>query len=348
MRRVAALLVVAAVSARAAAAPGSGLGPPEAAFSEKLHRFGLSDESLAGEAPESAAAVAATPQAALPPPKLFDRKTTLVTAGILVATPIVGYLTWWHNDTKGRFVTTDEGWFGEDTYAGGADKASHITLGYMATLGFQAMYRALGKTPGQSRALAFGLTAVAGTFVELGDGFSKYGFAWEDIAANVIGAGIATAVDAFGVKDTVGLRFGLVPNTIPPPCCRYPGFGSDYSGEIYTLDLKLAGFLPRLGAAPGAARFFLLSATYGSKGYRHSPPENRERQVGFEVGLNLPEFLHAAGIRDTTWWGKALLVFFTYFRFPYTALGWRFDLNQGRWRGPDTGQSYDPGLVIYD
>ncbi|HSB36541.1 MAG TPA: DUF2279 domain-containing protein [Thermoanaerobaculia bacterium] len=348
MRRFAALFFAAAVSARGAAAAGFGLGPPEAAFCERPRGFGLPDENAARQTPESAVALVTAPRPGPSPPKLFDRKTTLVTAGIVVATPILGYLTWWHNDTNGRFVTADEGWFGEDTYAGGADKASHITLGYMAALGFQAMYRALGKTPGQARALAFGLTAITGTLVEVGDGFSKYGFAWEDIAANVIGAGIATAVDAFAVKDTVGLRFGLVPNTIPPPCCRYPGFGCDYSGEIYTLDLKLAGLLPRLGAAPGAARFFLLSATYGSKGYRHSPPENRERQVGVEIGLNLPELLRAAGVRDTTWWGKPLLVFLTYFRVPYTAFGWRYDLNQGRWRGPDTGQSYDPGLVIYD
>ena len=30
-------------------------------------------------------------------------------------------------------------------------------------------------------------------------------------------------------------------STIPPPCCRYGGYGTDYAKEIYTLDLKLAG-----------------------------------------------------------------------------------------------------------
>ena len=52
---------------------------------------------------------------------------------------------------------------------------------------------------------------------------------------------------------------------IPDACCRYGGYGDDYSKEIYSLDLKLAGLLPRIGAKPGPARFLLLSGTYGRR-----------------------------------------------------------------------------------
>jgi len=350
MRRLLPLLLAAAAAARPAGATGFGLGPPAAAFSEESRRFDLTEENAAAHAPTATEKPpgAAGPKPAPPAPKLFDRKTTLFTAGVLVLMPVVGYLTWWHDDTNGKFHTVDEGWFGEETYTGGADKASHITFAYMVTLGFQSAYRALGKTPAQSRALAFGLTTAAGLIEEVGDGFSKYGFSWQDVAANTLGAGLATAVDAYGLRDTVVLRFGNVPNTIPPPCCRYPGFGGDYSNQIYTADLLMSGFLPRVGAKPGIARFFLAGMTYSSKGYRHSPPENRQRQLGFEIGLNLPEILRAVGVRDTTWWGKALLVLFKYYRVPYTAFGWQVDLNTGTWYGPNTGGSYDPGYVIYD
>ena len=87
---------------------------------------------------------------------------------------------------------------------------------------------------------------------------------------------------------------------IPAPCCRYGGYGDDYSKEIYTLDLKLAGFLPRVGAKPGLARFLLLSGTYQTKGYRYSPPENRRREIGIEFGLNLREILVAVGVPETS------------------------------------------------
>ncbi|HQR68767.1 MAG TPA: DUF2279 domain-containing protein, partial [Thermoanaerobaculia bacterium] len=327
-----------------------GLGPAGEAFGPR-DRFRLDAAVVAVAAEDPPKEVRDDPPSRPPPPpappKLFDTKTTLFTAGVVVATPLAGYFAWWKDDWTGHFRVTDEGWFGEETYTGGADKASHITFSYMFTLAFQSTYRALGKSPAEARGLAFGLTVLSGLLIEVGDGFSRYGFSWQDLAADTIGAGVATLVDAFGLKDTVGLRFGWVSNSIPPPCCRYYGFGSDYSGEIYAADLKLAGLLPRMGTPPGPARFFLVGVTYGSKGYRHSPPWYRQRQLGVEIGLSIPEVLRAVGVKETTWWGKTLLTFFTYFRVPYTAFGWQVDLNSGRWYGPNAGGSYDPGYILY-
>ena len=42
--------------------------------------------------------------------------------------------------------------------------------------------------------------------------------------------------------------------------------GENYSNEIYSGDLKLAGLAKRLKIDPGPARFLLVSATYGSGG----------------------------------------------------------------------------------
>jgi hypothetical protein len=349
-RALAALALAAALLPRAAAGRPFGLGPAGEAFSPAggFHLDARVETEDPNEAAPKAAVETPAPAAATAPPKLFDSKTLIFTASVLVAVPLLGYFAWWNTGHTGTFQFADEGWFGQTTYAGGADKASHITFSYMFTLGFQSAYRSLGKTPGQARALAFGLTVVSGLLVEIGDGLSRYGFAWEDEAANVLGASLATVVDAYGLKDTIGLRFGLVPNSIPPPCCRYYGYGKDYSDEIYAADLKLAGLLPRIGSPPGPARFFLVGVTFSSKGYRHSPPWYRQRQLGVEIGLSIPEVLRAVGVRESTWWGKALLVAFTYFRVPYTAFGWQIDLNSGRWYGPNTGGSYDPGYIIYE
>ena len=347
-RAPAALALLAVLLPQTAAGRPFGLGPARGAFAPSGgFRLG------AGVEPEDAPAHgtkagsdAPSPPAA--PPKLFDRQTTLFTAAVLVTVPVLGYLTWWHSDWTGHVTFSSEGWFEESTYAGGADKASHITFSYLLTLAFQSAYRSLGKKPDEARGLAFGLTVVSGVLIEIGDGLSRYGFSWEDAAANAIGSTMATFVDAFGLKDTFGLRFGWVPNSIPPPCCRYAGYGKDYSDEIYAADLKLEGLLPRVGVTPGLLRFFLVGMTYSSKGYRHSPPSYRQRQLGFEFGLALPPILRALGVRDETWWGKVLLVLFEYFRVPYTAFGWQYDLNQGTWHGPNTGGSYDPGYILYD
>ncbi len=300
---------------------------------------------LAGEPPPPPLAAAASVPA---PPRLFDRKTSLVTAAVLVGFPVVGYFAWWRTSSRSTFEVANERWFQRDTYAGGADKASHVFLGYVSTLALQNIYRSLGKTPAQARGLALGVMVTAGALIEIGDGFSQYGFAWEDIAANAIGAALATGLDAWSLEDTVGLRFGYVKALKPDPCCRYGGYGDDYSKEIYSADLKLAGFLPRVGAGAGPARFLLLSLTYGTKGYRYSAAPLRERNVGVELGLNLREILLAAGVPEAKWWGKALLTIGTYFRVPYTSFGWHYDLNHGTWSGPDTGDRFDPGSIIYD
>lgn len=282
------------------------------------------------------------------PRRLFDGKTTAVTAGVVLGAPLLGYFTWWQTSSRSELTVANERWFQEDTYTGGADKASHIFVGYLGSRLLQGVYRSVGKTPGEARALALGVGTLTGALIDLGDGYSQYGFSWEDIAANSIGAFLAFGVDAWNLDDTVGLRIGLMETPIPPSCCRYGGYGYDYSKLIHTLDLKLAGFLPRVGVKPGVARFFLLSGTYQSKGYRYSPPENRRREIGIEIGLNVREVLVAAGVREDAWWGKVLLGFAKYFRIPYTGWGWRYDLNSHTWTGPNSGNGYDPGLVIYD
>jgi hypothetical protein len=320
-----------------------GFDRPADAFQPAPDGFHLADDP-----PQPSVAAGSEVPVPPPPPRLFDPKTTRVTAAVLIGAPIVGYFAWWHTSSRSSFEVANERWFQRDTYAGGADKASHIFLGYISTLALQGIYRSLDKTPAQARGLALGVMVVAGALVEMGDGFSKYGFSWEDIAANAIGATLATGLDAWGLKDTVGLRFGLMETPTPPPCCAYGGYGDDYSKEIYTFDLKLAGLLPRLGAKPGVAKFLLVSGTYQSKGYRYSPPENRRREIGIEVGLNVREILVAVGVPETRTWGKILLALATYFRIPYTGWGWRYDLNSGTWTGPNSGHGYDAGLVIYD
>ena len=308
------------------------------------------EEPPPGDAPGGAPAppAPALVSSSSPAPKLWDAKTTAISAGVIFGAPVVGYFTWWRADSRPTFESANEGWFQRDTYAGGADKASHIFWGYLGTQILQGAYRGAGKAPGQARALALAVVTVTGTLIELGDGWSQYGFAWEDIAANSIGAFVAFGIDVWKIDDSIGLRFSHMTTPIPDPCCRYGGYGDDYSKEMYTLDLKLAGLLPRMGAKPGLARFLLLSGTYQTKGYRYSPPENRRREIGIEIGLNLREILAAAGVPEDKWWGRIVLGFAKYFRIPYTAIGYRYDLNSGTWTGPNTGKGYDPGAVIYD
>jgi hypothetical protein len=295
--------------------------------------------------PPAAPVASVTPVVRRP---LLSGRTLGLTLGVLGTIPVVGELVWWKGNQRGSFHFTDEGWFGRDTYAGGADKTSHFFFGYMAGRELAKAYEGFGNTPKESRLLSIGLVALGGALVELGDGFTDvYGYSWGDVASNFAGALAAAGIEAAGVDDVVGFRFGVVSAQIPPPPNRAYGYGHDYSEDVYSADIKLAGVLRRMGTRPGLARFFLVSLTYGSKGYRFSPVDVRERNIGVDIGLNMPEILLAVGVPKEKWWGRLLLTFFEYIRVPYTAYGYQYDLNHGHWHGPSTGDRFDPGKVIY-
>jgi hypothetical protein len=336
LRRSAVLVVVAALLV-----PGAGLAEPPA--------FHLDGVRLA--VPPLRLDPETSPPEPTPPPRrrLLDKKSAWLTAGLVGLVPVISYTAWWRDTTTSRFSFAHENWFGEETYAGGADKASHVVVGYFGQSALQALYQEVGRTREEARKLSIGVGLGIGLLIELGDGFSEYGAAWEDVVSNAVGIAAGAFLDAHGLHDTIGMRFGFVKTLIPDPCCRYGGYGLDYSREIHTIDVKLAGLLPRLGVAkPGPGRFFLVSLAYTTKGYRYSGAPWRERDIGLEVGLNVPEILRALGVRNDTWWGRPLLLLTTYFRIPYTSFGWRYDMNHQRLSGPDTGDRFDPGSILYD
>jgi predicted lipoprotein DUF2279 len=239
------------------------------------------------------------------------------------------------------FHFTNEGFFGRDTYVGGADKVSHFVNYSILSKELSSLYGKLGYPEPQAILLGFGVSSVAGLVTEIGDGTTFYGFSYEDLVMDTLGAGTAALVTATRANDLIGFRGGfLLPPTGAKTCCQVRGKGRDYSNEIDTADLKLAGLARRLGLDLGPLRYLLLSVTYGSKGYPRGAPALRERQLGLEIGLSFEAILNDVGARRNTWWGYALHVVFDNVRVPFTAVGFRYDLNHDRWHGPDNGNSF--------
>jgi uncharacterized protein YfiM (DUF2279 family) len=238
--------------------------------------------------------------------------------------------------STGGFHVGHENWFGEHTYVGGADKVSHFVSFELIARELAGVYEFLGYDQDRARLLGFGVSVATGALIEIGDGTNEFGFSYEDLLMDIGGAGTAVVLAELDAEDLVGFRFGKVPGPVPEH--TELGLGRDYDYEIYTADLKLAGVARRLGLDIGLARYLLLSATYGVKGYPRGAIPDRERQVGFEIGLNLGEMLNAVRVTRATWWGFAAHVIADDFRIPYTAGGFRYDLNHARWRGPNTGE----------
>jgi len=261
----------------------------------------------------------------------------LISGGALVGSALNSFL----DGPNQSFHFAHEGWFGQNTYAGGADKASHFVTYNLVSKEFANLYTVLGFSRDTSILMGFGVAAAAGLVTEIGDGTTKYGFSYEDLVMDILGAGTAAIIGYLDADDLVGFRYGfLLPKSGSETCCQVPGLGPDYSNHIYTGDLKLSGLARRLGFSIGPLKYLMLSVTYGTKSYPTGLPELRERQVGIEIGLNLQQILNDVGVRRTTWWGYALHAVFDNVRIPFTSVGMRYDLNHGEWRGPDNGNSF--------
>ena len=241
-----------------------------------------------------------------------------------------------------RFHFTNEGFFGRYTYAGGADKASHFVSYYIVAKLLGGVYAELGMKTDAAQLLGAATSVAAGFVTELGDGRGKYGFSYEDLLVDSLGAATQLGIAHYGLGDVVGFSAGLVPAPFEP-CCPYGGTGKNYSQEIYSGDFRIAGIAHRSGFDPGPARFLLFSLTYSTKGYPYSDPDLRERQIGLFLGVNFVEILRAAGVPPQAWWGKVLYFLFDVIRIPYTQIGYQYDMNHGRWHGPTIGDAF-PGV----
>ena len=170
----------------------------------------------------------------------------------------------------GSYHVGHEGWFGPNAHFGGADKGAHFVDYYIVSKEISKVFVMLGHTPERARWLSAGLASVTGLVNEIGDGTTRYGFSYEDLVMDVGGALSAALIDLAGVEDLVGFRRGSADFE---NCCNF-------SNEIYTADLALAGGARRLGFNIGPLKYLLLSVTYEMKGYPGRSGSGTQRQVG--------------------------------------------------------------------
>ena len=280
-------------------------------------RLAAADERPAGDAPRADAVTAEQPAA---PTEKKPRwlLAGLVAFGEIAVTAAKATITFDHTS----FNVKDEGLFGTNTEFGGADKASHFADYYVITKEFSFIYGKLGLSDTAARFLAAGTAFTGGLVNEIADGFTKYGFSWGDLLMDGLGTSAALLVMTARIEDLVGVRTSH--------------FGA-YKHDVYSMDLKLAGLARRLNINIGPLRYLYLSGTYGVKGYPTDDVDKRQRQIGIEIGLSLEEIMNSLSVRRDTWWGATLHILGDNVRFPFTAVGFRYDLNHGKWHGPNSG-----------
>jgi len=232
-------------------------------------------------------------------------RNTAAIGGIVLTVGAYGAKNWWNEDMDSRPSTRHEGWFGEGTYAGGADKLGHAYITYAGTRLLARGFEALGNDPPHALRLAAWTSFGVLTGVEVVDAFSKkWRFSYEDVACNAAGTVLAVLQERFPSFDAL-LDFRLLYQRSDDARAlgEFDPIG-DYSGQTFLLALKADG-VPALHDVP-VLRYVELLAGYGTRGYEPvaQPPSPPERLIYYGVGINLSRLLGDTLFRGRLGGGK--------------------------------------------
>ena len=273
----------------------------------------LDDKSISTET--NSASLAATPKETAPSGSWWSRQPkskkmlyTNLTAATAIG--IWGLATWDYGSAGFNFG--NEGWFGQDTKYGGADKCGHLWSTYTFADALTALYKGWGYAPAKANIYAALSSWTVQFAMELGDATSvTQGFSWEDMAMNTLGALTSVVMERYPeLNRKIDLRVEYVFN-VP-----INGIFDDYSNQFYSIVLKLDGFDTLQNTF---LKYVEFSAGYYTRGYGESDEEHT-RSLFAGIGFNFSRLLDQNGWKKT---GKVL----EYFQLPYTVPKVSYDLD---------------------
>jgi len=217
--------------------------------------------------------------------QLWLRNAGLIAGGSLLV-GAYGMAKWWDDGFTGNFRSENEGWFGQNTKYGGADKIGHAWFSYVGARLLAQGFEAVGNESAPAQKLAFWTAFGVMTAGEVLDGYSRqYRFSKEDVVMNLAGAGFGYLMERHPDLDRL-VDFRVLYRKSEGSEWEPAG---DYSGQTYLFVAKASG-IPAL-RENSVLRYFELAAGYGTRGYDITPGAKGQRNLYFGISLNLSEVL---------------------------------------------------------
>lgn len=225
----------------------------------------------------------------------YSNLSLLVTPSIMT---IYGVTSWGWISNGMKFRTRDEKWFQRETYAGGADKTSHMYGHFMITKGYYDVFLRMGLSPDVANYKAMLAGEITGIVIELGDGVSHYGFSWGDLIADTVGVGFAGLLNAYPhLDELIGFQCQWWPKTAPAahPNQKLRSPIDDYNNQKYVINVRAQGISSL--KEHWATRYLNLDFGYYSRGYKAdksnpgSDPNLFGRNIFVGMSLNLSALL---------------------------------------------------------
>jgi hypothetical protein len=210
-----------------------------------------------------------------PQPSEARRITSIGLVGaVSLSIAVDSYYTWWKDVAK-PFSFYSEGWF-HDAHLG-MDKVGHL-FGTYAT--YKILHNILlwgGHEKSTAMWWAAGIAAFQSLETEIGDGFSPYGFSFEDFSMGLLGVGYGMIQSEVPVLQNFNFKFSYWTDL----GVRTPAnFVSDYDAMTIWLTANVHNLLPE-AIQPYWPEFLHIAVGYGVDG----EATRREFVFGFDFDL---------------------------------------------------------------
>lgn len=207
-----------------------------------------------------------------------------------------------------------EGWFGNQTKSGGADKLGHFYGSYLIGSVLGKVYERWDYP--QNEAALYG--SLSSFFLmnvmEVGDAFStQQGFSYEDFTLNALGA---LSAYLFYTQPELSKRVDIRIEYLPS--FKTADVITEYENMKYLIALKGDGFAC---TSNSPLRYGELHLGYYTRNFTGVAAEEHERILYVGIGMNLSRLLRQNGY-DTT------AAVFNYYQLPYTYIPLQNNLNR--------------------
>ncbi len=168
---------------------------------------------------------------------IFSKKniSIAIISGVYLSTLIDSYTTWWKDDKQPFKFSDGTHWFGKSN-AYGIDKLGHMYTSYFFYNTLKNLFVWGDFAPSTATWLSGTLTFGLAVLIEIGDGFSKYEFGFEDLTFNTIGLTYGILQDKIPFFQNINIKWSYFPTegfTFPPK------FSEHYDGHIYWLTFNI-------------------------------------------------------------------------------------------------------------
>jgi uncharacterized protein YfiM (DUF2279 family) len=232
-----------------------------------------------------------------------ESKLILFNSGALLFITGWGITKWDYGENKP--TANSEHWFSHNTKEGGADKLGHYYSSYFLSGSIAFFCKSWGYSR-DNAAIAGALSSFGiMNFMEVGDSFSNYGFAYEDFIMNTMGCLTGYLIYKNPeLLDFINLRVEYLPDSTTDD------FLTDYENIKYLIALKASGF-DLINAT--VLKYFELQLGYFARGYSSDSNTNRQRNFFVGMGIDFSYLFKKLKMNRTS-------DFLNYYQIPHTSI----------------------------